>query len=83
MNVLACYPEHRGQGLGSRLLDVADEIAGADGLHRMSVIVADNNIGARRLYERKGYTELASAPCVKEHWETETKNWVLMIKSLT
>ncbi len=82
VNVLACYPDSRGQGIGSALLDLADEISGADGLHRMSVIVASNNLGARRLYERKGYRELATAPCVKEGWDTETENWVLLGKSL-
>lgn len=82
VNVLACYPDYRAQGLGSRLLDLADEIARAESLHRMSVIVASNNHGARRLYERKGYEELATAPCVKEGWETDTENWVLLVKSL-
>lgn len=82
VNVLACYPDHRGQGLGSRLLDLADEIARHEGLPRTSVIVASNNTGARRLYERKGYREAAKAPCLKEGWETEAENWVLLIKLL-
>ena len=78
MNVLACYPENRGHGLGSKLLDVADEIAREAGYKKMSVIVADENVGARRLYERKGYAELDKAPCAKDGWETETENWVLL-----
>ncbi|WP_305985868.1 GNAT family N-acetyltransferase [Roseibium sp. MMSF_3544] len=82
VNVLACYPEYRGQGLGSRLLDLAEEIARSEGLQKTSVIVADNNTGARRLYERKGYKEAAKAPCVKEDWETDTEYWVLLIKPL-
>lgn len=82
VNVLACYPEYRGQGLGSRLLDLAEQIAREEGLHRMSVIVADDNAGARRLYERHGYVEAATLPCVKDGWETDTEHWVLLIKSL-
>ncbi|WP_343082524.1 N-acetyltransferase [Ostreiculturibacter nitratireducens] len=82
VNVLACYPQFRGQGLGSRLLDLADQIAVAEGLNQMSVIVSSNNIGARRLYERKSYQEVATAPCAKEGWETETEKWVLLVKSL-
>ncbi|WP_243470814.1 GNAT family N-acetyltransferase [Ruegeria denitrificans] len=82
VNVLACYPDHRGKGLGSRLLGIAEKIAHSEELNRMSVIVADNNIGARSLYERIGYHEIASAPCVKEDWETETENWMLLSKSL-
>jgi ribosomal protein S18 acetylase RimI-like enzyme len=83
VNVLACYPENRGQGLGSKLLDLADELARAEGYKRMSVIVADENEAARRLYERKGYSELAKAPCVKDGWDTDTENWVLLVKSLS
>lgn len=83
INVLACYPEYRGQGIGSRLLDLAEDIALAGNLTRMSVIVASDNVGARRLYERKGYRELATAPCVKESWESKTESWVLLVKSLT
>ncbi|WP_104838913.1 GNAT family N-acetyltransferase [Sinorhizobium fredii] len=82
VNVLACYPEYRGQGLGSRLLSLAEEIAGEAALRRMSVIVANNNAGARRLYERHGYAEAATLPCVKEGWETDTERWMLLIKSL-
>jgi ribosomal protein S18 acetylase RimI-like enzyme len=82
VNVLACYPEHRGKGIGSRLLGVADEIARSEGTGRMSVIVASNNVGARRLYERHGYEEKASLPCVREDWVTDTENWVLLMKQL-
>ncbi|OHV77876.1 GNAT family N-acetyltransferase [Ensifer sp. LCM 4579] len=82
VNVLACYPEYRGQGLGSRLLELAEQIAREEALGRMSVIVADNNAGARRLYERFGYEEVAMVSCAKEGWVTETEHWVLLIKSL-
>lgn len=82
VNVLACYPEHRGQGLGSLLLKTAERIGEAEGLQRMSVIVADNNTGARRLYERHGYTEAATRPCVREGWVTDIENWVLLMKGV-
>ena len=82
VNVLACYPDRRGQGIGSRLLDLADEIGRSMGLRRMSVIVASNNTGARRLYERHRYAEVATRPCVKDGWNTETKDWVLLMKPL-
>lgn len=83
VNVLACYPEYRGQGLGSRLLNLAEQIARDGELRRMSVIVANNNAGARRLYERHGYEEVAALPCVKEGWETDTEHWVLLTKPLS
>jgi ribosomal protein S18 acetylase RimI-like enzyme len=81
VNVLACYPEHRGRGLGSRLLGVAERLAAANGMNRMSVIVADANTAARRLYEKHGYREIASRRCVKDGWLTDTENWVLLTKS--
>jgi ribosomal protein S18 acetylase RimI-like enzyme len=82
VNVLASLPAHRGRGHGSRLLGLAERIAAAEGLGRMSVIVADDNAGARRLYERQGYAEAARRPCVREGWETATAEWVLMTKPL-
>ena len=82
VNVLACYPENRGQGLGTALLGIAERIAAEAGLDRASVIVADSNLGARRLYERQGYRETAATPCDKDGWDTATENWVLLIKTL-
>ena len=80
VNVLACFPEHRGKGLGSSLLEIADALGRAAGRPAMSVIVAGDNAGARRLYERHGYRETARRPCVREGWQTTTEQWVLLMK---
>ena len=82
VNVLACYPEYRGKGIGTQLLRLAEDIGRSEGVHRMSVIVAENNLGARRLYENHGYIPSATAACVKEGWSTSTEEWVLLIKTL-
>lgn len=82
VNVLATLPQARGEGLGGALLSIAERIAEAEGCGRMSVIVAGDNAGARRLYERCGYREMARRACVKEGWETDTRDWVLMTKPL-
>lgn len=82
VNVLAVRPRFRGLGLGTRLLDVADEIGRARGMRGMSIIVADTNTDARRLYERCGYGLVATRPMVKEGWQSEGKNWVLLTKTL-
>ncbi|MEM8816462.1 MAG: GNAT family N-acetyltransferase [Pseudomonadota bacterium] len=80
VNVLATYPEHRGRGYGAALLAIADRIAADSRLRGLSIIVSDGNPGARRLYERSGYREIASRPMVKDDWESPGENWVLLIR---
>ena len=78
VNVLATYPEFRGKGYGSDLLTIAEQLAADTGRSGLSIIVSDANAGARRLYERSGYVELATRPMVKESWENAGENWVLL-----
>lgn len=80
VNVLAAYPEYRGKGYGSELLAIAQRLAVDTGCSGLSIIVSDANTGARRLYERTGYREVATRPLVKESWENEGENWVLLAK---
>lgn len=82
VNVLAVYPEFRGKGVGSRLLEHAEDTARARQLPGMSLIVADTNINALRLYEKTGYRKIATRPVVKERWRTDAREWVLMTKTL-
>ncbi len=82
VNVVAVLPRYRGLGLGTRLLALAEETAAHLGKRGLSLIVADNNVSARRLYERQGYVEAASRPIVKDGWQTEGENWVLMTKTI-
>ena len=83
VNVLACLPGHRGSGLGTALLDLAEDIARAENLKLMSLIVSDDNPDAARLYVRRGYAETARRPCVKGDWQTSTEAWILMTKPLS
>jgi ribosomal protein S18 acetylase RimI-like enzyme len=53
---LAVAAEHRGQGLGTRLLVAARERARRLGCGTLSLICFAENAGARRLYEREGFT---------------------------
>jgi ribosomal protein S18 acetylase RimI-like enzyme len=82
VNVLATYPEHRGKGYGARLLSLAERIAAESGRKALSLIVSDSNLGARRLYERQGYREVAERPMMKEDWKNPGRNFVLLIKAL-
>jgi ribosomal protein S18 acetylase RimI-like enzyme len=78
VNVLATYPEFRRRGVGRRLLAEAErQAAGASGL---SLIVADRNLRARRLYEALGFRAVAAERMVKDGWTSESSAWVLMLK---
>jgi ribosomal protein S18 acetylase RimI-like enzyme len=81
VNVLAVLPEYRNLGFGAQLLDLADRIGSEVGKSGMSVIVADTNTRARRLYERCGYLERERRAMVKEDWITEGREWVLLTKA--
>jgi ribosomal protein S18 acetylase RimI-like enzyme len=80
VNVLAAYPEQRGKGCGTALLALADRLAAEGGQRGLSIIVADTNTGARRLYERCGYREAAKRRMVKEDWQHPGLDWVLLVK---
>jgi ribosomal protein S18 acetylase RimI-like enzyme len=82
VNSVAVFPEARGLGVGSRLMRWAEMKAVELGLRGLSLIVSDANRGARRLYDRRGYEEVASRPMVKERWQNRGENWVLMIRKL-
>ena len=82
VNVLSAYPQWRGQGFGTELLALADRLGREAGAAGMSIIVSDANHGARRLYERAGYGFVDQRPMVKEGWENDGENWVLLAKRL-
>jgi ribosomal protein S18 acetylase RimI-like enzyme len=61
---------------------VAERIAIDAGCSGLSIIVSDANAGARRLYERAGYAEVAERPMVKDGWTNPGQNWVLLVKGV-
>ena len=64
INVIAVYPAYRRQGLGRRLLALAEEQAAARGLRALSLAVFEENEAAVRLYRQAGFAEAARAPVV-------------------
>ena len=46
----------------------------------LSLIVADGNTTARRLYEGFGFVEAERRPIVKDGWESASREWVLMLR---
>jgi ribosomal protein S18 acetylase RimI-like enzyme len=77
VNVLATYAPLRGRGVATALLRQAAALAGGADL---SLIVADGNVAARRLYSRFGFVERARRPIVREGWESGSREWVLMLR---
>lgn len=82
VNALAAFLEYRNRGLGTRLLTEADGIARAAGAPALSIIVASENAGAFRLYERHGYVERARRTLVPFPGLGHGGDWVLLVRAL-
>jgi ribosomal protein S18 acetylase RimI-like enzyme len=80
VNVLATYPAQRRRGVATRLLEEAER-QGFDA-PALSLIVANANAGARRLYEAFGFEAVAEEAIVRDGWVTTSDRWVLMLKPL-
>lgn len=55
-------PEFRGEGIGTTLMEIAEEDLRQRGFQQVSLNVGRNNPDARRLYERLGYRVVAPEP---------------------
>lgn len=55
IETLYVAPDHRGQGIGSRLLERAERVLAAENLTTVSLEVMAENEDARRFYEERGY----------------------------
>jgi ribosomal protein S18 acetylase RimI-like enzyme len=82
VNVLATFPEFRGLGIATTLLEIAESNANDAGAPALSVIVASWNEAAERLYRRAGYEAAAAEPAIPFPGCPYTGDWVLMVKSL-
>ena len=79
VNMLATYPAFRRRGVASALLAEAERRAAAT--RGLSLVVADDNHEARGLYRARGFAEIAEEPLVADGWVTNSRAWVLMLKS--
>jgi ribosomal protein S18 acetylase RimI-like enzyme len=82
VNALAAYPQYRNRGIGSLLLAEAERIARSVQVPSLSLIVADANEGAKRLYLRIGYVETARRPLVPFPGLRHRGDWVLLTKPI-
>jgi RimJ/RimL family protein N-acetyltransferase len=60
-------PEHRGRGLGSRVLLAADAVAGDWGVERLIAQVKTSNAPSRRIFEAAGYAGDAEGEALSLH----------------
>ena len=61
---VALYPEFRGQGLGTRLMNIAREQGREKGFAKLSLVAFQQNSGSVSLYQRLGYRVVDHAPIV-------------------
>jgi len=80
VNAVATEPACRGQGVGRSLMELAERLAVASDATALSLIVAEQNVGARRLYATLGYRPVGRRPIVAFPRCPHTGDWVLMKK---
>lgn len=79
---LAVRPEHRGNGIGSKLLYKSRQRAIEAGTARITVAVFDQNEGALRLYQRHGFRILDRQPAVPHACHPYTGELLLLVQNL-
>lgn len=79
---MAILPAFRGRGAGTKLLKIAEAQAAEHGLDKMSLIVFEQNTGAKRLYEHNGYVERKRGKVVPHALIKYTGHALLMVKYL-
>jgi ribosomal protein S18 acetylase RimI-like enzyme len=79
---VALFPEYRGQGMGSRFMEIAEADAGRKGLLKTSLLVFEENCGAKRLYDRLGYRVVARKTVVPHPLVRVNGEVFLMVKDL-
>lgn len=78
----AVFPEHRGKGVGTKLLEIAKRKAIENNLPQISLIVFEQNVGAKKLYERHGFYEIMRERIVPHELIHYTGYALLMVKDV-
>lgn len=79
---MALSPEYRGHGIGARLLTLAEKHARDEGFEKLSLMVFEQNTGAKRLYDRTGYREVSREPVCPHPLIHYTGDAILMVKEI-
>lgn len=83
VDVMASFSEFLGQGLGTKLLELAASKAEEIGAPATSIVVGSWNDGAARLYGRSGYRPAGRARASLPTGFPQAVDWVLMTRPLT
>jgi ribosomal protein S18 acetylase RimI-like enzyme len=79
---VALYEKYRSCGIGSLLLEMAEQQARDQAIEKLSLIVFEQNTGAKKLYEIMGYQEVARETIYPHPLIRYTGNALLMLKML-
>ncbi|MDA2918393.1 GNAT family N-acetyltransferase [Desulfobacterota bacterium AH_259_B03_O07] len=79
---MAVFPEYRRKGYGSKFLEIAEQQAKDLGLSLLSLIVFEQNEGAKRLYDRHVYYEIGREKVVPHELIHVTGYALLMVKDI-
>ena len=79
---VALFEKYRGYGAGSQLLAIVEQQAKDQAIDKLSLVVFEQNIGARRLYGTKGYKEVAREAVYPHPLIRYTGDALLMVKRL-
>lgn len=79
---VSVFPEYRGKGIGTRFLELAAGKALEYGLPQLSLIVFEQNEGAKRLYERHGFYEIMREKVVPHELIHHSGYALLMVKDI-
>ena len=79
---MAVDEEYRGEGIGTGLLDEAERSGRRLGFRKLSLVVFEQNVRARRWYERHGFVEKLRHPVVPHPLLHYTGDALLMVKEL-
>lgn len=75
---IAVIPEYRREGLGSRVLDLLNDIAKEHNMTALTLEVRESNVSAIVLYEKHGFERNG----LRKNYYKNKENAVLMIKKL-
>lgn len=79
---VAVFEEYRGMGIGSNFMKIAENDAKKKGFNKLSLIVFEQNDGAKRLYDRLNYFEVKRERVVPHPLIHYSGDAVLMVKNI-